>query len=419
MESVVRPLLAISRLAGNGERNPDERIKRQEIIITTAGVKGTYAYSRLIRNLIRMVTEPGKAIVIGGSYRIPIIAGLQDMDWIREMKMSGTFNPASFPREFLSQWSSGSDSAYFPADTFDKVRSLQEPIFEREENLGKGVEYYFGIDCGRHSDASEIVIVKRIPQIGAVSTKHLVNIVTLEDMPFPEQAVHIKKLYNKYKPVGVAIDGTGIGTNLVDELIVSQVDTETGQYLAPWGVINDSDGRYNRFRTPDMIKDLLYVIKANAPFNTSMYSNLQTQLLTGKLRFLIDESAAKLKLEASRAKKFKEMTEDDRLDFLLPFYQTSFLKAQMINLESSNEGVNIIMKRANNAIKKDKVSALGYLLYYIKLELDDKELARQSMTLDQMLKVNTRTSTSKSDVNSRLTFRGNRQYSSRMRNKKN
>lgn len=98
-----------------------------------------------------MVTEPGRAIVLGGSYRIPIIAGLQDMDWIREMKMSGTFNPASFPREFLSMWSSGSDKAYFPADTFDKLRSLQEPVFEREENLGKGVEYYFGIDVGRFS----------------------------------------------------------------------------------------------------------------------------------------------------------------------------------------------------------------------------------------------------------------------------
>ena len=151
MESVVRPLLAISRLAANGQRDPDECIKRQDVIITTAGVKGSYAYARLIRNLIRMVTEPDRAIVLGGSYRIPIIAGLQDMDWIREMKMSGTFNPASFPREFMSEWSAGSDTAYFPADAFDKCRSLQEPEFERSENLQKNAEYYFSIDVGRFS----------------------------------------------------------------------------------------------------------------------------------------------------------------------------------------------------------------------------------------------------------------------------
>jgi hypothetical protein len=221
MEAVVRPLLAISRLAGNGERDPDERIKRQEIIITTAGIRDTYSHARLMRNLIRMVTEPGKAIVLGGSYRIPILAGLQDMDWIREMKLSGTFNPASFPREFLSKWSSGSDKAFFPADSFDRLRSIQEPVFEREENLGHGVEYFFGLDVGRLSDTSEITIVKRIPQIGSASMKHLVNVVTFEKMSFPEQAVKIKQLYNKYKPQVVVIDGAGVGAGLIDELVIS------------------------------------------------------------------------------------------------------------------------------------------------------------------------------------------------------
>lgn len=416
MESVVRPLLAISRLAGNGERDPNERIKRQEIIITTAGVKDTYAYARLLRNLIRMVTEPGKAIVLGGSYRIPILAGLQDMDWIREMKMSGTFNPASFPREFLSMWSSGSDKAYFPADTFDKLRSLQEPVFEREENLGKGVEYYFGIDVGRFSDTSEVTITKRIPQVGAASMKHLVNIVTFEKMSFPEQAMRIKLLYNKYKPKTCVIDGAGIGAGLVDELVISQIDPETNSYLPPWGVANDTDGKYTQFKTPDSIKDLLYIVKANAPFNTQMYNNMQTQLLTGKLRFLVDEQQAKLRLEASRAKRFKEFTEDDKIDYLIPFYQTSILKAQMINLESTPEGVNLIMKRANSAIKKDKVSSLGYCLYYIKIELDDKEMMRQTMTWDQMLKAPGKKAGT--PLSNRITFNGNRQYTSNMRKNK-
>jgi hypothetical protein len=289
MEAVVRPLLAISRLAGNGERDPDERIKRQEIIITTAGIRDTYSHARLMRNLIRMVTEPGKAIVLGGSYRIPILAGLQDMDWIREMKLSGTFNPASFPREFLSKWSSGSDKAFFPADSFDRLRSIQEPVFEREENLGHGVEYFFGLDVGRLSDTSEITIVKRIPQVASASMKHLVNIVTFEKMSFPEQAVKIKQLYNKYKPQVVVIDGAGVGAGLIDELVISQIDPETNAYLHPWEVINDENGTYSTFRTSDSIKNLLYIIKANAPFNTQMYSNFQTQLLTGKLRFLVNE----------------------------------------------------------------------------------------------------------------------------------
>jgi hypothetical protein len=51
--------------------------------------------------------------------------------------------------------------------------------------------------------------------------KHLVNIVTFEKMSFPEQAIRIKQLYNKYKPKVVVIDGAGVGAGLIDELVIS------------------------------------------------------------------------------------------------------------------------------------------------------------------------------------------------------
>ena len=42
----------------------------------------------------------------------------------------------------------------------------------------------------------------------------------------------------------------------------------------------------------------------------------------------------------------------------------------MLNLREENEGMNIILKRANKGIKKDKFSALEYGVYYIKQEED-------------------------------------------------
>ncbi len=417
IQEVIIPTLAIQRRAANGEFNKQETISQQKICVTTAGYKDTYAYHTLIRTLLRQLTEPNKAIVLGGSYKIPIIAGLQNMDFIRQQKLSGTFNPTSFGREYLSRWSSGSENAYFAAEVFDRYRSLQEPVFEREENLGKGVGYIMAIDVGRFSDQSEVAIWKYIPQTGTTSTKHLVNITSFEQMHFSEQAVEIKLLYNRYKPEKVVIDGAGLGAGLVDELIKPQVDVRTNQYLNPWGVANDDKGYYKQFKTADTINNLLYIIKANAPFNTEMYANLQTQLTTGKLRFLIDERQAKMKMDASRAKKFKDMTEDEKANWIVPFTQTSLLKDQMINLEEKHEGVNIILDRTNKNIRKDKVSAMGYGLWYIKVEIDDVAMRRQTMTWDQMLKVPARSQNQKS-TSSRLTFKGNRQYTSRMRNKK-
>lgn len=416
IQEVIIPTLAIQRRAANGEFNREETISQQRICVTTAGYKDTYAYKTLINTLLRQITEPGKAIILGGSYKIPIIAGLQNMDFIRQQKMSGTFNPTSFGREYLSRWANGSENAYFSAEIFDRYRSLQEPVFEREPNLASNVGYVMAIDVGRFSDQSEIAIWKYIPQTGTTSTKHLVNLVSLEQMHFSEQAIEIKLLYNKYKPERVVIDGAGLGAGLIDELIKPQVDVRTNQYLNPWGVMNDEKGYYTQFKTSDTIPNLLYIVKANAGFNTEMYANLQTQLTTGKLRFLIDERQAKLKMDASRAKKFKDLTEDERANWIVPFTQTSLLKDQMVNLEEKHEGVNIILDKSNKNIKKDKVSAMGYGLWYIKVEVDDVAMRRRTMSLDQMLRASSRSGGQKTS-GSRLTFRGDRNYSSRLRNK--
>ena len=59
-------------------------------------------------------------------------------------------------------------------------------------------------------DQSEVSIWKFIPQKGTTSTKHLMNIYSFENMPFDQQAVEIKVIYERYKPVQVVIDGNGV-----------------------------------------------------------------------------------------------------------------------------------------------------------------------------------------------------------------
>ena len=408
IQEVILPTLAIQRRAANGKFNPDEVIMQQKICVTTAGFKDTYAYNTLIRTLLRQVTEPGKAIVLGGSYRIPIISGLQNMDFIRSQKLSGTFSPTSFGREYLSRWSSGSEHAYFPAEAFDKYRSIKDPVFEREKNLNQS-DYIFGIDVGRLGDQSEVVVWKYVAQTCTTSTKHLVNIVSFDKMHFEEQAIQIKLLYMKYRPVKVVIDGAGIGAALVDELIKPHMDISTNQFLPPFGVDNDDKGYYTQFKTSDMIPNILYIIKATAPFNTEMYANLQTQLTTGKLRFMIDEREARLRLESSRAKKFQDMSESDKVDWIMPFSQTSLLREQVINLEQKREGINIILDRSNKSIKKDKVSAMGYALWYIKVEIDDVAMRKKATILDQILSIGSN-SVSKRAPMREVTFKGSRDY---------
>lgn len=146
--------------------------------------------------------------------------------------------------------------------------------------------------------------------------------------------------------------------------------------------MNDEEGIYKKFKTPDMEQDVLYIIKANAPINTEAYTYTQTQISGGKVKFLIDESTAKAKLMTTKVG--QNMTIDQRNEYLRPFVLTSILREQMMNLVEDNQGVNIILKQSSRGIKKDKFSAFLYGLYYVKKD-DEKRRKKRKFKMSDMM----------------------------------
>ena len=153
-------------------------------------------------------------------------------------------------------------------------------------------------------------------------------------------------------------------------MVKSQND-ENGDFYPDFGIKNDDEGYYKRYRTNNTEFDAIYIIKANAPVNTECHSNAQTQLSSGKVKFLIHEREAKEKLMATQ--KGQKMKPEERAEYLKPFTLTSILKEELMNLREENEGINIILKQANRTIRKDKFSAFEYGLYYIKQEEESKK----------------------------------------------
>ena len=327
-----------------------------------------------------MVTEPEKAFIMGGTYRIPVLAKLLDQSFIQDLKRDGTFNEASFQREYESVWSGTSEDAFFKGDAFDRNRVLQQPEYEHSGRSTAQSYYILSMDVARYSTGrdgcdSVITVFKVTPQnYGEVSVKSLVNLYTLSNMHFEDQAIWAKRLFYKYKARRIVIDANGLGAGLVDYMVKSQVDPVTGDEYPDFGVeggnFDGADVDYRKYRTPRTEQDAMYLIKANAPLNTEAHSNVQTQLTSGKLKFLIHERDAKLKL--LNKQKGKQMTPEERADYLKPYTLTSILKEEMLNLREETEGININLKRANKSIKKDKFSAFEYGLYYIKQVEDSK-----------------------------------------------
>lgn len=314
---------------------------------------------------------------MGGSWRIPVMEKLISKNFVQELRLSGTYNDASFAREYESEWAGDVESAFFSIAAFDKHRVNLQPEYEYSGRSAKGAYYVLAIDVGRLGDQTEILVIKVTPH-QKTSIKSVVNIYSFEATDFEEQAINIKRLFYKYKAKVAVIDGNGLGVGLIDFMTKSQVDPDTGDVYNPFGVVNDEKGYYKDVKNDVCEADAIYIMKANAPINTEAHTYVQTQMANGKLKFLIDEVQAKAKLMAT--KMGAAMTSEQRAEYLKPFTLTSVLREQMANLVQQNEGINIILKQSNKKIKKDKYSALAYGMYYIKLE-DEKMNKRRKGSL--------------------------------------
>ncbi len=386
LSEVIIPTMNVSRLCMDGTMQPEEILNKSQIFVTTAGWKGTFAYDKLIQFLVWMITEPEKAFIMGGTWRIPVLVKLLDRTFLQDLQRDGTYNEASFDREYESKWSGTAENAFFNGETFDTHRILKQPEYEHSGRSSVHSYYVLSVDVGRKGCDSVVCVWKVTPQSMGPAVKSLVNIYTISDAHFEDQAKKLKSLYYKYKARRLVIDANGLGIGLVDYMVKPQDNIETGEHFPDFGVFGgtqeDAAEEYKKYRTNETEEDAMYLIKASAPINSEAHANAQTQLNAGKIKLLIDERIAKVKLLDTTAG--KKMTPEKRAEYLKPFTLTSILKEEMMNLREENEGINIILKQANKGIKKDKFSAFEYGLYYIKIEEESKKKKKKFKVTDMM-----------------------------------
>lgn len=375
LSEVIIPTMNISRMCMDGSTHPEEQLNKSQLYITTAGYKNTYPYDKLIQFLVWQIVKPEKAMIMGGTYRVPVLMKLLDKNFVKDLKMDGTFNESSFAREYESVWSGTVEDAFFNSEVFDRNRILKQPEYEASGRASKSSYYVLSMDVGRKHDASVVCVFKVTPQAQGSALKQLVNIYTFDDEHFEDQAIKVKKLFYKYNARRLVVDGNGPGVGFIDYLVKPQINPDTNEIFPDFGVYGgtkaDVDQEYKKYKTENCEQDALYIVMANAPINNEAHANAQAQLSSGKVKMLIDERVAKTKLLGTV--KGQNMKPEERADYLKPFTLTSILKEEMMNLREENEGINIILKQANRGIRKDKFSAFEYGLYYIKQEEDSKK----------------------------------------------
>ena len=372
LNEVIIPLMNVNRRARNGEVDPTEPHK-QQIFITTAGYKNTFAYDKLKQILVWMATKEDEAFVMGGSWHIPVLHNLLDPNFVEELKEDGTYNPLSFDREYNSIWTGSSENSFFSEDMISKNRTIKKAEYKPDFKINNEdkfeISYFVSVDvarCGNNQNANSVAIVgktKRNKLTGKCNTS-IVNMYVFHGEHFELQAIKIKKLVFSFKAEMCIADLNGLGVGLGDFLVKENID-ENGEVYPPFSVVNSND--FDKYKTDESLP-LLYGIKSQYKAG-DIHVNCLSQITSGKVKFLIDEMEAKAQLNKNDIKK---MSGREMGEYLAPYLNTTALKDEMLNLRSKQRGKETDLERINSSIQKDRFSALEYLLWYIKQEIEDK-----------------------------------------------
>ena len=374
VNTVVLPLMNVSRRLPDGTVNPKEP-NQQQICATSAWLKTSFAYIKLIDMFVDSIINPQSTFVFGCDYRVPVMHGLLARDFVNKLKMSPSFNEETFAREYLSIWTGGGDESWFDFDKLQRYRKIKNPEKHANFRVGSNQYYLISVDVGRLSDQT----VACIWRVNIVQEKHyatLVNIFVLgrqaEKKTFQEQAIDIKRLVNDFQPREVVIDCNGLGVGLADVMIQTQID-DNGVEYGPLGFFNNDD--YKKIQ-PKNCPTILYSLKANGPLNSKIHGNAYTRVNNGLVRFLIKEQDARSMLLATKTG--QRMSLRERVERLLPHEMTTKLFEEMANLrlKRGGTGLDIVLEQINAHYPKDKYSAFAYGLWRIK-ELEEEQFKRK------------------------------------------
>ena len=88
ISEIVIPLINVARRLPDNTINPNEHFNQQIVFATSAGLKNSFAYNKMIDLFENSIINPKETFVFGNDYRIPVMHGLLSKNFVDKLKMS-------------------------------------------------------------------------------------------------------------------------------------------------------------------------------------------------------------------------------------------------------------------------------------------------------------------------------------------
>lgn len=344
-----------------------------EMYISSAHYKYHYSWAKF-KSFFKSMIKEESYMVLGFPYQLPVSEGYYPAEQIREEMQEDDWDSIGWGMEMESLFWGESENAFYSFDELDNARKIKVPIYPRPyyailndskykyESKQNGEIRLLGMDVatqgGAKNDATCLAITQLIPSGNNQYIKNLIYMETLNGGHTFDQSIRCRQLYDDFEVDYIILDTNGVGISIFDNLCQEQIDTDRNIPYPAWGCIND-EKMHERCKDTSAPK-IIYSIKANQQFNSDCAVMLRDAIKRGVFRLLINEADGNENL--NKNKSFQNLTVDEQILFQSPYYQTSSLITEMVNLDYEVVNGKIKVKETSG-MRKDRYSAVSYSLF--------------------------------------------------------
>ena len=372
------------KVEANKIKYPKEPNK--EIYLSSAYYKYHWSWAKF-KAFFKSMIKGESYMVFGFPYQLPVAEGYYPEEQIREEMQEDDFDSIAWSMEMDSLFWGSSEKAFFNFDYIDRVRRISKALYPKPyyallndpkykyESKRNGEIRLLAMDIatqgGAKNDATCFVVMQLIPTLSNQYIRNVVYLTTLDGGHTFDQALTARRLFDDFDCDYIIVDTNGVGVGVFDNLVIDQVDDERNIVYPAWSCIND-EKMAERCKEPEAEK-LIYSIKATAQFNSDAAVYLRDCIQRGKVRLLINEIEANEQL--NKSKQYQSLLVDDQVMFQEPYYQTTAMIQEMVNLDYTTVNGKIKVVEASG-MRKDRYSAISYANYIAtELERDIKAAA--------------------------------------------
>ncbi len=377
-DTVMRPMNSSPRQPGYLRKPEYKHLKEmnKEFMMSSAWYKQSEMFDTVKAYTANFLDDKRNYFICDLPYQLSIAEGLLMRESIENEMSEETFSDISFMMEREGKFYGSSEDALFNFNVLNGRRILQESLRPLDYYRETGTQIpkkqanekrILSLDVAllasrKHdNDASCFVFNQCINSDETSSISNISFIDTKEGLVTEELGLWLMRYFYQYDMDYCGLDCSGIGQAVLDYVMSDRYDPMYGCTYKAMTVVNNDDLAI-RCKVKDANK-CIYAIKASAKQNNDMCLALRAALQNGYINLLISESDMEDKW-TKIVKGYSKLTENMKTQLRLPYYQTSFLIDELINLD--HEVSNGLVKvKEKSGMRKDRYSSLEYNYYVV------------------------------------------------------